>query len=217
MNEDIFYFNIFININAMEKLDRNFYKNYYEYRYYCTKQEYSKNSNYRTSDKCKQLLNALNNSFELIKNCSGKSINEKGEYDDFPAVAYKRRQLKQGEGSVESIYACVADTKANQKVNLADIFEYLPLYTVGELKSKSLPDNKIELVTIESTVKDILGAFKKYLPVMGEFCNINTCYKIVSTLSDFPSDSIVEINFNSLITKNEIESCINGFLEMTKK
>ena len=93
--EDIFYFNIFININAMEKLDRNFYKNYYDYRYYCTKQEYSKNSKYRPSDKCKQLLDALNNSFELIQNCSGKSINEKGEYDDFPAVAYKKRQVKQ--------------------------------------------------------------------------------------------------------------------------
>lgn len=210
-----FFWNIYVDLKSMNRLDADFYKKYYQYRYFCRSRENAGDKSYRKSPQFIKMLDELNYSFEKISNCAGKEKDSNGEYD-YPHVAYKSRIITKEGKKVKAIYACIADTTANKKIPITDIFDFLPLFSVGTMKVTNSEEDKIDCVTVESTVLEVVECFKKYLPVMGEFCNVDTCSKLVSSLCVFPGDSISEINFNSLISKSEIDTCVNGFMEMVK-
>lgn len=210
-----FLWNVYVDVRSMNRLDADFYKKYYQYRYFCKSRENAGDENYRKSPQFIKMLDELNFSFEKISNCAGKEKNLNGEYD-YPQVAYKSRIVTKEGKKVKVLYACVADTTANKKIPLHDIFEFLPLFSVGTMKVTNSEKSIIDCVTIESTILEVVECFKKYLPKMGEFCNVEKCSKLVSSLCVFPGDAISEINFNSLISKEEIDTCVNGFMEMVK-
>ena len=212
MLDDNFYWNVYINLESMHRLDADFYRKYYRYKRACLLGNKSGDTNYRTSPQFINILKELNLSYEKIVNCSEIELKENGEYD-YPAVAYKRREINKNGKKIVSLYACVANTNTNKKIPIGKIFDFMPLYTSGEVSESKSPKGGIPSTKIESTVGDLLNAFKLYLPVMGDFCYVETCSKLITSLCDFPINSITEVNFNSLIDKEEISLYINEFLE----
>ena len=208
MNKDIFFINIHVNLNWMEKLDKVFYKNHYSYRRVLL----NKNNKPEVVAKA---LNSLNLSYEKIHDCSNESKNELGEYD-FPKVSYKRR-VTEGEKKETIIYACTANSDTSKKIPLQDVFDFVPMFLDGEIKSFPSKTNDIDRVTIEMKLADVIASYKKYLPVMKPYCNVRTCTEMVSSLCNYPADSIVEFDFNSLMPKLEIEAYIKCFKDVVEE
>lgn len=168
---------------------------------------------YRDTNTCITLLNELNLAYEKIKNLAGVEKNQFGEYD-YPNVAYKVKKIIQNNQSTSVLYCCVADTTMNKKLNIEDILAVVPLYIPGTIRS--VPSNTAitDIVYIEGLLNDIQKYVIKYYDSMGEISDIKLCTELIQWMDKFPANSISEVNFNSLVGKDSIESCISTIKEV---
>lgn len=208
-----FYWNIYIPVNSMTKLEADFYRKLYQYRYYCMNSQRNNITNYRNTSVCINMLNELNLAYEKIKNLAGVEKNELGEYD-YPSVSYKVKKITQNNQSTNVLYCCIADTTMNKKLNEQDILAFVPLYIAGTIRSTPSSTEVTDVVYIEGLVNNIQKYFIKYYDNMGDTSDIELCKEIIQWMDKFPINSISEINFNSLIGQKSIESYINTIKEV---
>ena len=223
MDKDVFLWNVYVNTDSMESLEAHFYRTYYKYREMCNNAKKKGLKNFRDTKQYIALLEELNSSHEKIHNCVNEEKNAYGEYN-YPKVAYKRKIEKQNGKEVFKIYACVKNSNCSKKISIEHIFNFIPLYLDGIFKAvpstfknnNNIENSNIERVILESPVRDVVYSFKKYSESLKEFCDFNKCHELVSSLSDFPVNSISEIDFNSLMSKKEINSFIEEFKDLIK-
>lgn len=209
----VFYWNVFVPVTSMNRLEGDFYKKLYEYRYFCTQSEKNKVANFRSTPAFTKMLDSLNLSYEKIKNLAGVEKNDLGEYD-YPKVSYKVRKITQNNKSSTVLYCCIADTTMNREFTEDDILSFAPLYAPGTLKSVQAKDNIVDVVLLECFVGQILNYFKSNYSNIMDFSDVKSCTKVIQWLDKFPINSISEINFNSLASKILIESFIQTTNEM---
>lgn len=210
MNKEFLSWNIYVNVNSMYSLERDFYNIYYKYRRFCYTSSKTK-GDFRKTKAYTELLNKLNYAYEKIFDCSNKEKNEFGEYE-YPKVAYKLKSYTVGGKKTNVLYACISDTNCTRKVKIEHLFDILPLYFDGSLKTVE-PSNEdtIENLIIESNIKNVVSTFKKYCGNLSSFCNAQKTYNYLQKLCDFPVDSITELNFNNLFSKKDYEISKKSF------
>lgn len=206
-NNEVFYWNVYIPMKSLDKLEFEFYRNLYNYRLYCRNMK-SKNSEYKSNPKYKELQNILNSSYEKIKNLAGVEKNADGEYD-YPNAAYKKRVIKNSEGKDEVVFfLCVDDTTMNKKFKLQDIIFYIPLFAYGNIKSIPVKGSEYEHVSIEENVGGLCRYFKENIEEISQYTQIGTCVELISWLQQFPTRALYEVNFGTIIDKKDLEGFI---------
>ena len=207
-----FYWNIYIPVNSMTKLEADFYKKLYQYRYYCMNSKKNNIKDFRNSKTCNALLNDLNLAYEKIKNLAGIEKNDLGEYD-YPNVSYKVKKFMNNNQSINVLYCCIADTTMNRKLNIDDILSIVPLYIPGTIRSVPSTKTVTDIVYVEGLLHNIQKYFIKYYESMTDISDMKLCTDLIKWMDKFPTNSISEVNFNSLIGKESIESCIKTIKE----
>lgn len=206
-NNEVFYWNVYIPMKSLDKLEFEFYRNLYNYRLYCRNMK-SKNSEYKSTAKYKELQDTLNSSYETIKNLAGVTKNADGEYD-YPNVAYKKRVITNAHGKEEVMFfICVNDTHMSKKFKLQDIVFYIPLFAYGNIKSLPVKGSKFEHVSIEENVGGLCRYFKENIKEISQYTQIDTCVELISWLQKFPTVALYEVNFGTILDKKDLEGFI---------
>lgn len=211
-----FFWNIYIPVNSMTKLEGDFYRKLHQYRYYCMNAQKKNIKDFRSTTECINLLNALNLAYEKIKNLAGVEKNELGEYD-YPNVSYKVKNIVYKNTSSNVLYCCIADTTMNRMLDIDDILEIIPLYIPGTLRSVPSTKSVVDTVYLECLVNNIQKYFIKYYDSIAEMSNIKLCTDIIQWMDKFPANSISEVNFNSIVAQECIETCIKNIKEEIEK
>lgn len=211
--KDVFYWNIYVPVTSMNKLEGEFYKKLYEYRYFCTKSDKNNVKNYRDTPSFTKMLNELNLAYEKIKNLAGVSKNELGEYD-YPRVSYKVKKITQNTKTYNVLYCCIADTTMNREIKVDDLLLMVPLYVPGILRSVKNTTSVVDTVYSECLIGQIMNYFKSNYTKISDIADVNLCTKTIQWFDKFPINSISEINFNSIISLIEIEACIQTTVEL---
>ena len=209
-NNDYIYWNIYISVESMTKLERDFYVKLYNYRFFCREKEQANNLSYRDTLEYKKILNSLNFAYEKAFDLRGADKNEFGEYE-YPKVAYKAKRVNVNGTSKTILYACVADTETNRKFPIEEVIPCLYLYSLGTVRNIKASNSEFECVLIESTVSSIISLFKQHHKELGRFCALQSCIDIVQWLDKYPLNSISELNLNSLVSRTEVDSCLKDF------
>ena len=206
-NNEVFYWNVYIPMKSLDKLEFEFYRNLYNYRLYCRNMK-SKNSEYKSNPKYKELQNILNSSYEKIKNLAGVTKNADGEYD-YPNAAYKKRVITNAHGKEETMFLiCVNDAHMSKKFKLQDIVFYIPLFAYGNIKSLPVKGSKFEHVSIEENVGGLCRYFKENIKEISQYTQIDTCVELISWLQKFPTVALYEVNFGTILDKKDLEGFI---------
>lgn len=216
MNSEKILWNTYINIDNMERLERNFYNLHYKYRRFIYTAEKNK-SNFRNSKAFTALLNELNNAYEKIHNCSEEKKNDLGEYE-YPKVAYKVKFEKVNGKNVTKKYASVSETNCCRTIPIGEMFNFAPLYINGEVKAiKGSSETEPESLKVESSIKDIILFYKNNKDTLAKCGKSDVIFDAVSKLSDFPVDSITELDFNFFLDRREFDAIREDFFEKERK
>lgn len=216
MKKDSILWNVYTNIDSMDKLERNFYNLHYKYRRFIYTAE-KNNVNFRNTKNFISLLNELNAAYEKIHNCSNEDKNEYGEYD-YPKVAYKVKFDKINGTNITKKYASVSGTNCCRLVDAGYLVDYSYLYINGEAKIKrTSKDKNAEHLIVESSIKDVIIFFKENIDYLKNYSNTETLINAIDKLSDFPVDSITELDFNFLLDKVEFDIIKEDFFKEIEK
>lgn len=216
MNNEYLLWNVYVNIESMDRLDKNFYTLHYKYKRLIYTSEKSK-SDFRNNKSFKLLLEELNKAYEKIHDCTNEVKNEFGEYD-YPRIAYKVKFEKISGKNITKKYASVSGTNSCRKIGIENLFDFATLYVNGDVKSKKNKSNEyIDHLTSELSIKDVILFFKNNQNTLKKCCNLEMCFDAINKLSDFPIDSISELDFNYLIGKEDFEVIQKNFIEKSKE
>lgn len=216
MNKEYILWNVYVNIDSMDKLERKFYNLHYKYRRFVYTSQKSK-LDFRSSKSFISLLEELNEAYEQIHDCSNETKNEFGEYD-FPKVAYKVKSVNLNGHNIVKKYASISGTNSCRKVRIEHLFDFAYLYLNGDIKIKENgTDKNLDCLTIESSIKDVILFFKENNTFLKQYCNSKITLDAVSKLGDFPADSISELDFNYFLSKDEFTTLKNDFYEKVEE
>ena len=209
---DCFFWNIYIPINSMERLDKNFYKKLQEYKSCVAAKIKEKDKTFFKSDIFYKLREELNLAYEKCTDLSNVSKNNDGEYPYPPCDFKSITQTVDGKSKTIN-YVCIATPKYDlvKKIEAGKFFNLSPFYSVGEQTEDIKKKDDFSKVYLNSTVKDIISVAREHTDTLKKHSPYNYCIEMLEWICKYPSNSLSIINFNYIYSKEDINYALDEF------